>query len=137
MAMASSGSDVLTFANWGLSLLDYALIIALVVALRLRLKSETGTPTIPIERGRVHAIVGTVTLVFIGFLGLVTATGPMFRVFAINGGIMLTVQVLAVGARAGIFILLLAWILYTLESNLRGRWPRADAVIEKVLNLGL
>jgi hypothetical protein len=132
----NSGSDVLTFTNFTLSIVDYLIIIALVFALRMRLKSEVGAAVIPMERGRVHAKVGTLILLFVGFLGVVTATGALFHALDINGGLRFIVQVLAVATRVAILVVLVAWVLYTLEANLRGRWPKVDRFIERVLRSG-
>ena len=131
--MVSSGSDLLTIANWGFSVADIAIVLALVFAMRY--VTHNVVPPANRSRARVHMIVGTFVLLLYGLLGLTTATGALLRVLEVNGGLARTAQIVAVGFRAGILIALAAWVFYTLESVFRGRYPKIDHVVDKVLGV--
>jgi hypothetical protein len=81
-------------------------------------------------RGRVHAKVGSTTLLFYALLGVTTALGAWIP------GPQDYIAVVAVTFRVGIAILLVSWVAWEADARYHGRWPKLDRRIDYVLTFG-
>jgi len=127
------GSDTLTVLNAVFSVADFFMVCWLVINLRERLRGAFDGACVSMERSHVHALVGVVSLFLYGSLGIVTAVGAVVTNGSASDGVVFFVQLIAVGLRVAIFILLAGWTAFAAECYLRGRWPRVDRFIERLL----
>lgn len=129
--MIDPHDDTLAIVNTFLSALGLVLVILLAFSLRRRIR-YTKAHGLAIDRiGRVHSIVGIASLLLYGLLSVITATGAILHVT--TDGSLYAFQTVAIMLRVAIVLVLGAWTAWALEYEVRGRWPRLDRLIDRVL----
>lgn len=112
--------------SFGLSVVNISLIVALAVSLRARLRAER------LERiamGREHGITGSVTLLMLATLAIVTSIGPAV---SLDSEAIIALQVIALSIRLGVTLVLLAWLAASLQARLS---PERKARVDRLLHM--
>ena len=115
----------LTEVNLALSIIGAISVGAISVVVRRSLDRT--------KRAYIHALVGSTVLVFYGLLGVVTAFGAAFYV---GTDLIVWFMIVAFALRISILITLFGWAAWQIDHSCRGRWPKLDRKIDRMLLIG-